>query len=99
MPLLPVPQLRARGLPRGWREPLRAYTPLLEPMSGAVEHEIRKRMRHGDSIDDVDLEVIERSGLSGDQKAALWLYAWSFVPRRKQRASAELHLRLVGLQG
>jgi hypothetical protein len=27
--------------------------------------------------------------------AALRLYAWSFVPRRKQRASAELHLRLV----
>jgi hypothetical protein len=54
-------------------------------------------MRHGDSIDDVDSEVIERSGLTGDQKAALWLYAWSFVPRRRQRASAELHMRLVGL--
>ena len=54
-------------------------------------------MRHGDSIDDVDCEVIERSGLNGDQKAALWLYAWSFVPRRRQRASAELHMRLLGL--
>ena len=49
----------------------------------------------GDSIDDVDLELIDQTDLSADEKAALWLYAWSFVPRRKQRASAELHLRLV----
>ncbi|HKN92855.1 MAG TPA: hypothetical protein VJU60_00875 [Thermoleophilaceae bacterium] len=64
-------------------------------MSGSILSEIRRRMRLGASIDDVDFEVIERSGLSADEKAALWLYAWSFVPRRKQRASAELHLRLV----
>jgi hypothetical protein len=64
-------------------------------MSASILDEIRRRMRHGDSIDDVDLELIERTGLSPDQKAALWLYAWSFVPRRQQRASAELHLRLV----
>jgi hypothetical protein len=64
-------------------------------MSPSILDEIRRRMRHGDSIDDVDLELIERTGLSADEKAALWLYAWSFVPRRQQRASAELHLRLV----
>jgi hypothetical protein len=64
-------------------------------MSNSIQEEIRRRMRHGESIDDVDLELIERSGLSTDEKAALWLYAWSFVPRWKQRASAELHLQLV----
>lgn len=64
-------------------------------MSPPILDEIGTRMRHGDSIDDVDLELIERTGLSPDEKAALWLYAWSFVPRRQQRASAELHLRLV----
>jgi hypothetical protein len=64
-------------------------------MSASILEEIRSRMRHGASIDDVDLELIERTGLSADEKAALWLYAWSFVPRRQQRASAELHLRLV----
>jgi hypothetical protein len=69
------------------------------PMSRPFEEEIRRRMRNGDSIDDVDLEVIERSGLSANQKAALWLYAWSFVPRRKQRASAQLHFRLVSPLG
>ena len=71
--------------------------PSARPVSAPLQREIRKRMRHGASIDDVDCEVIERSGLNGDQKAALWLYAWSFVPRRRQRASAELHMRLVGL--
>jgi rhamnogalacturonyl hydrolase YesR len=64
-------------------------------MSDSRLEEIRRRMSRGESIDDVDLQLIERSGLSSDEKAALWLYAWSFVPRRKQRASAELHLRLV----
>jgi hypothetical protein len=68
-------------------------------MNRPILDEIRGRMRHGESIDDVDLELIERSGLSPDEKAALWLYAWSFVPRRKQRASAELHLRLVTPRG
>jgi len=68
-------------------------------MSALILDEIRRRMRHGDSIDDVDLELIERTGLSPDEKAALWLYAWSFVPRRQQRASAELHLRLVTPRG
>jgi hypothetical protein len=68
-------------------------------MSASVLDEIGRRMRHGDSIDDVDLELIERTGFSSDEKAALWLYAWSFVPRRRQRASAELHLRLVSPRG
>jgi hypothetical protein len=68
-------------------------------MSALILGEIRGRMRRGDSIDDVDLELIERTGLSADEKAALWLYAWSFVPRRQQRASAELHLRLVTPRG
>jgi hypothetical protein len=68
-------------------------------MSAPILDEIRRRMRHGDSIDDVDLELIERTGLSPDEKAALWLYAWSFVSRRQQRASAELHLRLVSSRG
>jgi hypothetical protein len=61
-------------------------------MGGSLLVEIRRRMRRGDSIDDVDLELIERADLSADEKAAVWLYAWSFVPRSRQRASAEMHL-------
>ena len=54
-------------------------------MSGSLLEEIRRRMRRGDSIDDVDLELIDQTDLSADEKAALWLYAWSFVPRRAAR--------------
>jgi hypothetical protein len=58
---------------------------------------IQKRMARGGTIDDIDAEIIEPADLSADQKAALWLYAWSHLSRRKQRRSAELHLRLVGI--
>ena len=40
-------------------------------MSGSLLVELRRRMRRGDSIDDVDLELSERAGRSADQKAAL----------------------------
>jgi hypothetical protein len=60
-----------------------------------AHEDVRRRMSHGDTIDDVDAEIIEPSDLNADEKAALWLYAWSFVPRRRQRKSAELHLRLA----
>jgi hypothetical protein len=69
-----------------------------EQFSSAVvraREDVRRRMSHGDTIDDVDAEIIEPSDLNADEKAALWLYAWSFVPRRSQRKSAELHLRLA----
>ena len=58
---------------------------------------IKTRMARGGTIDDIDAEIIEPSDLSADQKAALWLYAWSHVSRRKQRRSAEVHLSLVGM--
>lgn len=52
------------------------------------QERIRLRMRGGGSFDDVEAEIIERSGLDKRQKAALWLYAWSFLPKRIQRAEA-----------
>jgi hypothetical protein len=53
-----------------------------DPALTGAHSEVRRRMRLGSTIDDVDAEVIERTGLSADEKAALWLYAWSFVPGR-----------------
>ena len=58
-----------------------------------IQGEIQTRMRRRGSIDAVHAELIEPSGLSDDEKAALWLYAWSHLPHRTQRRSAELHLR------
>jgi hypothetical protein len=70
----------------------------LTAVTAGVHDDVRRRMSRGDSIDDVDAETIEPSALNADEKAALWLYAWSYVPRRRQRKSAELHLRLAGLR-
>jgi hypothetical protein len=55
---------------------------------------ITKRMDHGSSLDDVEAELIEsQDQLDDDEKAALWLFAWSFVPPLRQRNEA---LRLAG---
>jgi hypothetical protein len=53
---------------------------------------VDSRMRNGDSFSSVEDEVIEPSGLSADQKSALWLYGWSFVDWRAQRREASAHI-------
>lgn len=70
----------------------------VDPVLGRVRADVRRRMSGGGSVDDVDAEIIEPSGLSADEKAALWLYAWSYVPRRMQRRWAERHLQMAGSQ-
>jgi hypothetical protein len=53
-------------------------------------------MEGGASLDRVEMEVIEPSELKSDQKAALWLYAWSFVDGSEQRAQATRYLVAAG---
>jgi hypothetical protein len=67
----------------------------LDPTLGRARADVRRRMSCGGSVDDVDAEVIEPSGLNADEKAALWLYAWSYVPRRMQRRWAERNLQMA----
>lgn len=62
---------------------------------GRARADVHRRMSRGGSVDDVDAEIIEPSGFSADEKAALWLYAWSYVPRRMQRRYADRHLQMV----
>jgi hypothetical protein len=57
-----------------------------------VQAEIASRMRHGDAFDTVEDEVINASALSDAEKAALWLYGWSFVHFRRQRREAVAHI-------
>lgn len=45
-------------------------------------------MEAGASLDKVEEEIIEPSDLSDDQKAALWLYAWSHLSAGEQRLQA-----------
>ena len=59
-----------------------------------LREEIGERMRAGTPLDDVESELIEpQDHLDADEKAALWLFAWSFVPPARQRSEA---LRLSG---
>jgi hypothetical protein len=56
-------------------------------------------MLRGDRFASVEAEVIDPSGLSDAEKAALWLYGWSFVHWRLQRREAVAHIdALVGTQ-
>jgi hypothetical protein len=64
-----------------------------------LQAEIASRMRHGDAFDTVEDEVINASALSDAEKAALWLYGWSFVHFRSQRREAAAHIdRLADAQ-
>lgn len=55
---------------------------------------IGERVRHGGSLDQVEEEIIDPAPLDENQKAALWLYAWTELPRRRQRAEVR---QLTGL--
>lgn len=53
-------------------------------------------MAEGATIDDVDEQLIESSDLDGEHKAALWLYAWSFLDHASQRREAIDYLLALG---
>jgi hypothetical protein len=49
-------------------------------------------MGHGEPFADIESEVIDRGSFSEAEKAALWLYGWSFVPAEEQRHEAAAHI-------
>ena len=49
-------------------------------------------MRRGESFSTVEKQLIKPSRLSDEAKAALRLYAWSFVDWRAQRREAYSHI-------
>ena len=53
-----------------------------------LQGDVARRMRRGDTFASVEAEVIDPSGLSDAEKAALWVYGWSFVHWRRQRREA-----------
>lgn len=67
-------------------------------MTTTTVHDLRETIaqavRDRVHIDDVDETIIEPSGLTRDQKAALWLYAWSLQRPRVQRREARRMLEL-----
>lgn len=57
--------------------------------------QITTAIAEGRTLDEVDEQVIQPAALSDDHKAALWLYAWSFMDSGKQRSLALSHIQLV----
>ncbi len=70
---------------------------LPSPMSTLkqLQGQVASRMRRGDTFASVEAGLIDPSGLSEAEKAALWLYGWSFVSRRRQRREAIAHIDLL----
>jgi hypothetical protein len=60
-----------------------------------LQEEVGSRMRRGDTFASVEVALINPSGLSEAEKAALWLYAWSFVDWRRQRREAIAHIDIL----
>jgi hypothetical protein len=57
--------------------------------------EIDARMDRGASFSSIEDDVIDTSGLSHEQKSALWLYGWSFVALDAQRREADAHIAQI----
>jgi hypothetical protein len=60
-----------------------------------LQERIAGMMRRGAPLEEVESQVIDPCALSADQKAALWLYAWSFMERGEQRDRARRYLQHV----
>jgi len=61
----------------------------------SLQAAIRLRMLAGHELGEVEHELIDPAPLSGDWKAALWLVAWSLLPRSYQLAEIEAHVELL----
>jgi hypothetical protein len=46
-----------------------------------VQREVGARLGRGDSLSNVEADVIEPSGLSEEGKAAAWLFGWAYLER------------------
>lgn len=53
---------------------------------------VRTWILAGRGISEVEEELIDPATLRDDEKAALWLLAWSMLPRSYQRAEVEAHI-------
>lgn len=54
--------------------------------------DIETRMGRGEIFDDIEEEINADRSLDDEQKAALWLFAWSCQSRAQQRRTARGHV-------
>ena len=57
-----------------------------------LQERIAAMMQCGSPLEEVESQVIDPCELSSDQKAALWLYAWSFLEGMSSAISATRYL-------
>jgi hypothetical protein len=50
-----------------------------------LQAKVRAQVRHGGSLEEIEATTIDSAQLDEDQRAALWLYAWSWWSGRGQR--------------
>jgi hypothetical protein len=67
------------------------------PPIEAMQVEVERRMRRGERFSDVE-DLINRTELTSDEKAALWLLGWSYLDRQIQRREARAHLRNLSMR-
>jgi hypothetical protein len=53
---------------------------------------VRTWMLAGRELSDVEEELIDPAPLSTDEKAVLWLLAWSMLPSSHQLAEVQAHI-------
>jgi hypothetical protein len=56
-------------------------------------------MRRGDTFASVEEQLIDPGSFSEPEKAALWLFGWSFVDWRRQRREAVKHIEMLAREG
>jgi hypothetical protein len=53
----------------------------------ALRNQIAECMEAGDTLEQMEVEI-NSSGLSEEERSALWLFAWSYLPDAAQRNKA-----------
>ena len=62
------------------------------PLLASYRDEISERIRSGERFGDVETAIDDAADLTTDQKAALWLFAFSLRKRNEQQIDARAHL-------
>ena len=55
---------------------------------GELLQRIERLNSRGASLDEIENRVIDQVAITERKKSALWLYAWSLMPRRSQLREA-----------
>jgi hypothetical protein len=58
----------------------------------SLEIAVKTWMLAGRGLSDIEHELIDPAMLSADEKAVLWLLAWSLQSPSRQRAEVEAHI-------